>query len=126
MRRLIPITLLLALVACRDYDRYGYVSSQKGLMSADEYARYGPDQAIAMAIGREFGKGYAGRTPEGFAKQANTALMYARKFAQVKGVAADTLGYRLVVTFADGWVTQVTPITDGKRGDETANLPKGR
>ncbi len=44
----------------------------------------------------------------------------------MKGVAADTLGYRLVVTFADGWVTQVTPITDGKRGDETANLPKGR
>jgi hypothetical protein len=126
MRRLIPITLLLALVACRDYDRYGYVSSQKGLMSADEYAKYGPDQAIAMAIGREFGKGYAGRTPEGFAKQANAALTYARKFAQVKGVAADTLGYRLVVTFADGWVTQVTPITDGKRGDETANLPKGR
>lgn len=126
MRRLIPITLLLALAACRDYDRYGYVSSQKGLMSADEYAKYGPDQAIAMAIGREFGKGYAGRTPEGFAKQANAALTYARKFAQVKGVAADTLGYRLVVTFADGWVTQVTPITDGKRGDETANLPKGR
>jgi hypothetical protein len=126
MRRLIPITLLLALVACRDYDRYGYVSSQKGLMSADEYAKYGPDQAIAMAIGREFGKGYAGRTPEGFAKQADAALTYARKFAQVKGVAADTLGYRLVVTFADGWVTQVTPITDGKRGDETANLPKGR
>lgn len=126
MRRFIPITLLLALVACRDYDRYGYVSSQKGLMSADEYAKYGPDQAIAMAIGREFGKGYAGRTPEGFAKQADAALTYARKFAQVKGVAADTLGYRLVVTFADGWVTQVTPITDGKRGDETANLPKGR
>ena len=126
MRRLIPITLLLALVACRDYDRYGYVSSQKGLMSADEYAKYGPNQAIAMAIGREFGKGYAGRTPEGFAKQADAALTYARKFAQVKGVAADTLGYRLVVTFADGWVTQVTPITDGKRGDETANLPKGR
>jgi hypothetical protein len=126
MRRLIPITLLLALVACRDYDRYGYVSSQKGLMSADEYAKYGPDQAIAMAIGREFGKGYAGRTPEGFAKQADAALTYAKKFAQVKGVAADTLGYRLVVTFADGWVTQVTPITDGKRGDETANLPKGR
>lgn len=126
MRRLIPITLLLAIVACRDYDRYGYVSSQKGLMSADEYAKYGPDQAIAMAIGREFGTGYAGRTPEGFAKQADAALTYARKFAQVKGVAADTLGYRLVVTFADGWVTQVTPITDGKRGDETANLPKGR
>jgi hypothetical protein len=126
MRRLIPFTLLFVFAACRDYDRYGYVSSQKGLMSADEYAKYGPDQAISMAIGRAFGKGYAGRTDDDFAKQANAALTYAGKFTQVKGVVADTLGHRLVVTFADGWVTQVTPITDGKSGDETANLPKGR
>lgn len=125
MRRLIlPLAILVAFAACRDYDRYGYVSSQKGLMPADEYAKYGPDQAIAMAIGREFGKGYAGRTPEGFAKQAGSALSYAKKFTQVKSVVADTLGYRLVVTFNDGWVTQVTPVTDGKSGDETANLPK--
>jgi hypothetical protein len=127
MRRfIIPISLLLAFTACRDYDRYGYVSSQKGLISADEYAKYGPDQAIAMAIGREFGKGYSGRTPAGFAKQAEAALGYSKKFSQVKTVVADTLGYRLVVTFNDGWVTQVTPVTDGKSGDETANLPKGR
>lgn len=127
MRRfIIPISLLVAVTACRDYDRYGYVSSQKGLMSADEYAKYGPDQAIAMAIGREFGKGYSGRTPEGFARQAGTALSYSKKFSQVKSVVADTLGYRLVVTFSDGWVTQVTPVTDGKRGDETANLPKAK
>ncbi|MGH7593277.1 MAG: hypothetical protein ACRELE_05435, partial [Gemmatimonadales bacterium] len=119
------VSLLFAVTACRDYDRYQYVSSQKGLMSADEYAKYGPDQAISMAIGREFGRGYAGRTPEDFAKQAGAALTYSRKFSQVKSVAADTLGFRLVVTFTDGWVTQVTPITDGKRGDETANLPKG-
>lgn len=127
MRRfIVPISLLVAMTACRDYDRYGYVSSQKGLISADEYAKYGPDQAIAMAIGREFGKGYAGRTPAGFAKQAEAALGYSRKFSQVKTVVADTLGYRLVVTFNDGWVTQVTPVTDGKSGDETANLPKGK
>ena len=111
MRRLlVPLTLLLGFTACRDYDRYGYVSSQKGLVPADEYAKYGPDQAIAMAIGREFGKAYAGRTPGDFAKQAGAALTYSRKFSQVKSVAADTLGYRLVVTFSDGWVTQVTPI----------------
>ena len=124
MRRLIPLALLLALPACRDYDRYGYVASEKGLMAPDQYAKYGPDQAISMAIGREFAKGYAGRTPEGFAKQAGAALAYAHKFSQVKEISADTLGNRLVVTFADGWTTQVTPITDGKSGDETANLPK--
>lgn len=126
MRRLVPLLVLLALTACRQYDRYGYTTSQKGLLSADEYARYGPDQAMAMAIGREFGHGYAGRSPADFAKQADAALSYARKFPAVKAISADTLGYRLVVTFADGWVTQVTPITDGKRGDETANLPKAQ
>ena len=59
------------------------------------------------------------------AKQADAAIGYAKKFPQVKTVTADTLGHRLVVTFADGWTAQVTPLADGKRGDETANLPKG-
>ena len=124
MRRLAPLTLMLVLAACPSYDRYGYVTSEKGLMQPDIYAKYGPDQAIAVAVGREFAKGFAGNNAEGFAKQADAALSYAKKFPQLKGVAADTLGHRLVLTFTDGWVTQVTPITDGKRGDETANLPK--
>jgi hypothetical protein len=126
MRRLIPLTLMLALAACPSYDRYGYVTNEKGLMQPDIYAKYGPDQAIAVAVGREFAKGFAGNNVEGFAKQADAALSYAKKFPQLKGVTADTLGHRLVLTFTDGWVTQVTPITDGKRGDETANLPKGQ
>jgi hypothetical protein len=126
MRRLLPFSLLFVLAACPSYDRYGYVTSQKGLLPADEYAKYGPDQAIAMAIGREFAKGYAGRDSAGFAKQADFALAYAKKFPQVAKITADTLGHRLVVTFADGWTTQVTPITDGKRGDATTNLPKGK
>lgn len=126
MRRLLPLSLLFLLAACPSYDRYEYVSSQKGLMSADDYAKYGPEQAISMAIGREFGKAYTTRDSMGFRKQADAALTYAKKFPQVEGVTADTLGHRLVVTFADGWVTQVTPITDGKSGDETVNLPKGK
>lgn len=127
MRRLVPLlSILLALGACRDYDRYRYVSSEKGLIPADQYARYGPDQAIAMAIGREFGRAHTGATAADFAAQAGAALGYARKFPQVTAITADTLGYRLVVTFADGWTTQVTPINDGKTGDETANLPKAK
>jgi hypothetical protein len=126
MRRLVPLSLLFVLAACPSYDRYTYVSSQKGLLAADDYAKYGPDQAISMAIGREFAKGYAGRDADGFAKQAGAALAYAKKFPQVTRITADTLGHRLVVTFADGWTTQVTPITDGKSGDETANLPKAK
>ncbi|HEY4102146.1 MAG TPA: hypothetical protein VGM20_14850 [Gemmatimonadales bacterium] len=128
MRRLIPLLLATGLVVagCRDYDRYGYVSAEKGMISPDEYARYGPDQAIAMAIGREYGKAYAGRSAADFGKQADAAITYAKKFSQVSNVTADSLGFRLVVTFADGWATQVTPITDGKSGDQTANLPKGK
>ncbi|MGH7581966.1 MAG: hypothetical protein ACREL5_01920 [Gemmatimonadales bacterium] len=124
MRRLAWIPLLLLIAACPTYDRYKYVSSQKGLMSPDEFARYGPDQAISMAIGREFGHAHSGSTAADFARQAGAAIDYAKKFPQVKNVVADTLGYRLVVTFTDGWTTQVTPITDGKRGDQTAHLPK--
>ena len=126
MRRLTPLSLLFLLAACPSYDRYAYVTGQKGLMAADEYARYGPDQAIAVAVGREFARGFAGKTPDDFARQTGTALTYARKFAQLTTVTADTLGHRLVLTFADGWTTQVNPITDGKSGDETANLPKAK
>ncbi len=124
MRRLVPLLLPIALAACPTYDRYDYVTSQKGLLSADQYAKYGPEQAIAVAIGREFARGAAGNSPAGFAKQADAALSYAKKFAQVKSITADTMGHRLVVTFADGWTTQVTPITDGKRGDETPGIGK--
>ena len=124
MRRLMPLSLLCLLAACPSYDRYGYVASQKGLIAPDVYARYGPDQAISIAIGREFARGYAGHDAGDFARQAGVALAYARKFPQVKQITADTLGHRLVVTFADEWTTQVTPVTDGKRGDETVNLPK--
>ena len=124
MRRYAPLALVALLAACPTYDSYKYAAGQDGLMSADDYAAYGPEQAIAMAVGREFGKGEAGATPEAFAKQADAALAYAKKFPQIKTIVADTLGHRLVLTFADGWSTQVTPITDGKSGDETKGLPK--
>ncbi len=125
MRRLVPLlALTLAVAACPTYDRYKYVAGQDGLMSADEYAKYGPEQAIAMAVGREFGKAHSAETPEGFARQAGAAIAYAKKFPEIRTVAADTLGHRLTVTFASGWVSQVSPIADGKSGDETAGLPK--
>lgn len=124
MRRFVPLVLLLSLVACRDYDRYGYVSNSKGLMPPDEYAKYGPEQAIAVAIGREYGKDHSGSSVADYAKQAGAAMAYAKKFSDVKSVTADTTGYRLVVTFQGGWTTQVVPIADGKGGDATAGLPK--
>jgi hypothetical protein len=125
MRRLLPVlALTLGVAACPTYDRYKYVAGQDGLMSADEYAKYGPEQAISMAVGREFGKAHGDDTPAGFTAQAGAALSYAKKFPEIKSIVADTLGHRLTLTFASGWVSQVTPITDGKSGDETAGLPK--
>ena len=103
MRRLVPVVLALSMVACRTYDRYPYVSSGKGLMAPDEYAKYGPEQAIAVAIGREFGKDFAGKNDADYAKQTDAAMAYGKKFPQVKTITADTLGHRLVVTFQGGW-----------------------
>jgi hypothetical protein len=114
MRRLVPLALLALTTACPTYDRLPYVSSDDGLMAADEWAKYGPEQAIAVAIGREFADDDAAR-----------AIAYSKKFPQVTGIEADSLGHRLVVTFASKWSTMVTPLTDGKRGDETVGLPAG-
>jgi hypothetical protein len=113
MRRLVPIALVVLLVGCRAYDGEKYVSSDKGLLDADQWAGYGPEQAMAVAIGREFG-----------AQNATAAAEYARKFTAVDSVAVDSLGHRLVVTFASGWHAQVNPIKDGKGGDETKGLPQ--
>ena len=112
MRRLVPIAMVAALTACPSYDGEPYVSSDKGLLDADQWAGYGPEQAVAVAIGREFG-----------AQNAAAAAEYAKKFPAVDTVAVDSLGHRLVVTFASGWHAQVNPIKDGKAGDETAGLP---
>ena len=101
MRRLVPLSLLFLLSACPSYDRYGYVTDQKGLMAPDDYAKYGADQAIAVAVGREFAKAHAGNTPEAYATQAGAALTYAKRFPQLKSVTADTLGHRLVQTLRD-------------------------
>ena len=113
MRRLVPYALLVVLAACRSYDTEKYVASDKGLLDADQWAGYGPEQAVAVAIGREFG-----------ANSAAAAAEYAKKFPAVDSVAVDSLGHRLVVTFASGWHAQVNPIKDGKGGDETKGLPQ--
>lgn len=111
MRRLVPLLLVSTLAACPSYDAEPYVSSDKGLRDADTWAKYGTEQAMAVAIGREYG-----------AHDAKTAAEYGKKFAQVDSIEVDTLGYRMVVHFKDGWAAQVNPIKDGKTGDETPGL----
>jgi hypothetical protein len=113
----LSLGLLAGLTACRDYNLERHVTKQAGLIPADQYARYGREQAIVVAIGREFARPYN----SGPQAQAEVAMNYARnKFgADLVEISADPLGHRLVVTFKSGWSTAIVPIDDGKTGDET-------
>ena len=51
-------------------------------------------------------------------------MRYARSMPDIVNVTADSLGHRLTLQFRSGWRTMVVPIDDGKRGGETANLPR--
>jgi hypothetical protein len=91
MRRTIPILLsLIVSLACRDYNLERHVAGQAGLVPADKFASYGREQAIAVAIGREFARPY-NSGPEA---QAEIATTYARnKFgADIVDITPDPLG----------------------------------
>lgn len=122
-RALAPLALVLLLTACPTYDEYPKLSDQDGLVSADTYARYGKEQAQAMAIAREYGHFRSGDTRADLQAAADSAMTYARTLPDVTGITADSLGHRLTIQFRSGWRTMVTPIDDGKRGAETPNLP---
>jgi hypothetical protein len=125
MRRSLGAVLLLtALTSCRDYDLQSRLTSQAGLVPADQFARYGREQAEAMAIAREFGA-LKRSSPADLVKQAEAASRFARAIPDVADVQADPSGYRLTLRFKSGWRTMVTPINDGKRGTETVGLPAG-
>jgi len=118
MRRVLLLVIAgLGVAACRDYNLERPISSQAGLVPPDQYARYGREQAITVAIGREFARPY-NSGPEA---QAEIAMNYAKqKFAQdIVTITPDPLGHRLTVTFKSGWRTAILPIDDGKTGDET-------
>jgi hypothetical protein len=126
MHRTAAALLLLAVLgACRDYKAYPRLASQDGYVPADQYARYGREQAQEIAIGREFAAAYRGDLPSERAAQARDAIAYASKLPDVKSVVADSLGFRLTVQFASGWRVGIVPIADGKRGADTPGLPGG-
>jgi hypothetical protein len=117
-RSSLALVATLALTgACRDYKYERHLSGQKGLIPADQFATYGREQAIAVAIGREFARPYN----SGAEQQADVVINYARnKFSKdISDISADPQGHRIVVTFASGWRTSIVPIDDGKTGDET-------
>ena len=106
------LMLLTALTSCRDYDFQSRLASQAGLVPADQFARYGREQAEEMAIAREFGAAIRRSSPEDLVKAAAVATRYARTIPDVADVQADPLGYRLTLRFKSGWRTMVTPIED--------------
>jgi hypothetical protein len=118
-------TLLLVMIAlsCRGYDLDDRLVDQDGLVPADQYARYGREQAQEIAIAREFGHAHHGSSPDQLAKQAEAAASYARTLPDVVNVKADPQGLLLTVQFKSGWRTMVAPLDDGKRGAETVGLP---
>ena len=125
MKQSIGVMLALVLLAsgCRDYDLDSRLVQRDGLVPADQYARYGREQAQEVAIGREFAHAHQGNAPDQLAQQAQAAINYARSLPDVVDVKADPLGLLLTVRFKSGWRTMVTPLDDGKRGAETVGLP---
>ncbi len=114
---LLALLAVASLGACRDYNFKRHVSNQDGLIPADQYARYGREQAIAVAIGREFARPY-NSGPEA---QVDVAINYARtNFSKdIRDISGDPQSNRIVVTFVSGWRTAIVPIADGKTGADT-------
>jgi hypothetical protein len=124
-RSLVVALLVMVLASCRSYDLHSRLTSQRGLIPADQYARYGREQAEEIAIAREFGHADRGTSPVDLVKQAAAALSYARTLPDVADINADPLGLLLTIRFKSGWRTMTTPIKNGKRGAETVGLSGG-
>lgn len=103
------------LVSCRSYDYRDTISAQKGLIPADQYARYGREQAEVVAAGRELAHFAADSVQE--------AVKYARGLPDVANVTPDARGHWLTLQFKSGWRVATPPVADGKRGAETPGLP---
>ena len=121
-RRLGAGLMVLSLVSCRSYPYDSRLTDQDGLVPPDQFARYGREQAQAVAIAREFGRAAHGNTPEDLARQADSGMAYARTLPDVATIGADPQGHRLTITFKSGWRVGVPPIEDGKRGADTPGL----
>ena len=113
-RRVGVLLLLLAAPSCRNYDLYSRISSDEGLVAGDQYARYGKEQAEAVAIARRL----AEVGPTG----TDSAVTYARGLPDVADVDADPPGHRLTVGFKSGWRVGIVPLADGKKPAETPGL----
>ncbi len=106
------LLLVLALASCRTYDYDSPISDHEGLVPADQFARYGREQAQAVAIAREFAKARQGSSPEALRAQAESAVAYAKRQPDVVDAVAEPLSHRVMVVFKSGWRLGVVPLAD--------------
>ena len=123
MRVSVGALLIAGSLLAWDYDLSDRLVNQDGLVPADQYARYGREQAQEIAIAREFAQAHRGSSPAELAQQAEAAGKYARSLPDVANVKADPQGLLLTVQFKSGWRTMIAPLNDGKHGAETVGLP---
>ena len=122
IRRTGALALVLFLAGCPQYDRYSRVADEKGMVPADVFARYGSEQAQAIAIGRALATAHAGTDSADLTRQVQSAAEYARKLPGVAEVQADVRAFLLTVTFKSGWKKAIVPINDGVPADQTPGI----
>ena len=124
IRRPASLLLLLALSSCRMYDYSARISDDGGLVPGDQYARYGREQAEAIAVARRFAQAEDGNSAEARVARANSAIAYARTLPHVANAVADPLSHRLTVDFKSGWRLGIVPLADGRTAAETPGMGK--
>jgi hypothetical protein len=116
------LLLMLALSSCRTYDYSPRISDAAGMVPGDQAARYGREQAQAIAIARRFGSADRGTSPAALAAQADSVVAFARTQPDVVNVVADPLSHRVTVDFKSGWRVGIVPLNDGKSPADTPGL----
>jgi hypothetical protein len=112
IRATAALVVLLALVSCRSYDYSSRITDSGGLVPADQFARYGREQAQAIAVARAFAKAGRGTSPGALAAQADSAVAFARTQPDITGAVADPQGRRVTLEFKSGWRLGVVPLSD--------------
>lgn len=123
MRRVALAALaVFSMGACRSYDNYSPLVDQSGLIPAEQFARYGRQQAEAVAIGRSLSEWKMTGDAAGAAEQTDRAACFARRFPDVETVDADPQGHRLTVKFTAGWRVGILPIPGSLAPEATPGI----
>jgi len=122
MRRVALAVVALSAGACRPYDSYTPLADQDGLIPAEQFARYGRQQAEIVAIGRALSEWRVTGDEAGLTEQTDRAGCFARRFPDVATVDADPPGHRLTVKFAGGWRVGIVPIPGSTSPEATPGI----